>query len=1007
MAAEIRILENFRKFVGLKNSSNESEARQFSYYTLYYILMIKARTNKLDFDHKQIKGYLEALSALKLSHQEEDKQILLSLKKIFIGLEANINFEKVKKSKRDPNINLTIAERIDRLANYKREKEKSLVTNLAAAPEQDIIDTIFLPFLMMTNILASYPEISDIAECNKTVYNLNSLETVSFSQLQTEFNSNFDYYQRIKYPPSQDPEVELLLSKIPFNNQGLKTLIEFEKETEESFLKSIIYKKLLFIVFNETGKISVELDQSFINSVNKNINKLNDKNIVDLDQYIINITLKIISIIDPQGEKSEHNFNDILDLNKKTIAAKKILEKFLYNAFFAAKSSPDYLEDKLNATNENQALDISEKTISQIYPFHRQINNYPIDELNQFITMLNDYDLANPYLEDCRANIIEKALSLKDYLHLAVDAVHGYTEYLLFTVGASCSNDPARKNTLLELIYNLKTIYDPSEKGVCYQYRTESSLDAMNEYKSNMLKAVEENNFLYVENRLKHIAKGKIFYHCNQDEDSIYTDAIKDITDHVLDHLAKQHHTKLDKFLQIAEKLLEEESLCSNESDQSRIEEESLDFSDYDQIIRDTEECKMDILKPELLSQAFFVLLKELTENPKNLGLANDIVKIVSIESSDDFYQNQQSFSDFLASNNISDEFDLSRQQQEDVTRFVEVMLDKFITIRPITEHNIVTFANDNEQNCFKKEETKYVPITPSQNQVISEFFLKKQYKDKPASRDIKQENGDKIDRLYQIPDAVTELLIKVQRTEHVENNPTFQTSKNTNNIICDKIINGEDQYIPVAFIVHVGDNITSGHYIAYVAENNNGKGVWYCYDDQAKPKEEITLEKIKEQIKQSVFICYRKISKEITSENIVDHSIYLPNQEDMGDVITNHGNSCWLSSALKFINSLETIAPKIKDIPIEEYKRCPISSIDCSVDSPRENRKESTTETKDEMDVDLYQTMISIKPLSLKESYQGQNHENHTHQKRSYSAMLQREEDQHEESARKYPRYQ
>ena len=61
-------------------------------------------------------------------------------------------------------------------------------------------------------------------------------------------------------------------------------------------------------------------------------------------------------------------------------------------------------------------------------------------------------------------------------------------------------------------------------------------------------------------------------------------------------------------------------------------------------------------------------------------------------------------------------------------------------------------------------------------------------------------------------------------------------------------------------FLVHIGDNITGGHYIAYFKRNVSGKDKWYSFDD-AKVNEINEEDNIKNQFNSAYIFLYQKIN--------------------------------------------------------------------------------------------------------------------------------------------------
>lgn len=110
-----------------------------------------------------------------------------------------------------------------------------------------------------------------------------------------------------------------------------------------------------------------------------------------------------------------------------------------------------------------------------------------------------------------------------------------------------------------------------------------------------------------------------------------------------------------------------------------------------------------------------------------------------------------------------------------------------------------------------------------------------------------------------------------------------------------------DQEFEATAFIVHMGKTMKSGHYVAYVKENDNN---WYEYNDNKKTK--ISGNQLEERKKEAYIIKYSEVGTK------------LPNPQS-GSV--NLGNTCWSNASCAFLGAF-TSFEKYKDVKLDDKEK-------------------------------------------------------------------------------------
>jgi len=172
-------------------------------------------------------------------------------------------------------------------------------------------------------------------------------------------------------------------------------------------------------------------------------------------------------------------------------------------------------------------------------------------------------------------------------------------------------------------------------------------------------------------------------------------------------------------------------------------------------------------------------------------------------------------------------------------------------------------------------------------------------------------------------------------QNEFVVNLKRFNASREkiSTPIELDNITIGEKELEATAFILHKGRNSSSGHYVAYVKDENSK---WYCYNDSSVTEvSEDGLESVK---KEAYIVKYS--TKDAT----------LRECSKIGS--NNNSNTCWQNAAFAFISSFNTLHDKIEKLPelsgedekeLKKYKQ-KLADLKSPKPTPAPTPKTSTT---------------------------------------------------------------
>ncbi|MDX2082536.1 MAG: ubiquitin carboxyl-terminal hydrolase family protein [Rickettsiales bacterium] len=253
--------------------------------------------------------------------------------------------------------------------------------------------------------------------------------------------------------------------------------------------------------------------------------------------------------------------------------------------------------------------------------------------------------------------------------------------------------------------------------------------------------------------------------------------------------------------------------------------------------------------------------------------------------------------------NAVAPEF--KKGQQQDAEEFLNKFFDDFYTAEDspfvqITQNISVTeFEGSKIENPEISAPVKILPISPlkdgSVGSSIKEITKDENLKNiKFLESEITADATRKTN--IKVKPGENEFCIQVKRFGFSQEN---SASKIEDELTADEISleTTENKVItaqPTAFIVHEGTTVESGHYVAYIKEENNGKVSWWKYDDQNPAKRiSVTDNQALNAARFAYLIKYSTPGTKLPAQQ------FGANNSQDGET-----NLCWLNSSVAFLNS-------------------------------------------------------------------------------------------------------
>ena len=248
---------------------------------------------------------------------------------------------------------------------------------------------------------------------------------------------------------------------------------------------------------------------------------------------------------------------------------------------------------------------------------------------------------------------------------------------------------------------------------------------------------------------------------------------------------------------------------------------------------------------------------------------------------------------------------------QLDTTDFLNFLLDEVMPdVNKVDVVSTVTSLDgDTEHSAKSEKQTKLelnFPGTGNGNASITTMLQNYQAGEFLDGANKYKHNGSLVDAIKKLTPKVTnsdaELVVSIKRFDYRYDGTTKQIvrKKIETPITLDQVAlpcgDEQKQYLPTAFIVHLGSTMRGGHYVAYVKEQkDDGSQVWVEYNDSART--ELTAD-LPEEAQDAYVVKYSPVNERGVCK--------LPKSQSHGT--SNGGNRCWANAAFAFAMSMVSL---------------------------------------------------------------------------------------------------
>jgi len=248
---------------------------------------------------------------------------------------------------------------------------------------------------------------------------------------------------------------------------------------------------------------------------------------------------------------------------------------------------------------------------------------------------------------------------------------------------------------------------------------------------------------------------------------------------------------------------------------------------------------------------------------------------------------------------------------QLDTTDFLNFLLDEVMPdVNKVDVVSTVTSLDgDTEHSAKSEKQTKLelnFPGTGNGNASITTMLQNYQAGEFLYGANKYKHNGRLVDAIKKLTPKVTnsdaELVVSIKRFDYRYDGTTKQIvrKKIETPITLDQVAlpcgDEQKQYLPTAFIVHLGSTMRGGHYVAYVKEQkDDGSQVWVEYNDSART--ELTAD-LPEEAQDAYVVKYSPVNERGVCK--------LPKSQSHGT--SNGGNRCWANAAFAFAMSMVSL---------------------------------------------------------------------------------------------------